>query len=363
MGEWTDVTWGDVVTLQRGYDITKSAQVLDGAVPVISSGGQSSFHDQSMSSGPGVVMGRKGTLGRVYYVDGPFWPHDTTLWVKDFKGNHPRFVYYALKAIDPDFLNVGSASPTLNRNHVHPLPVKWPSRLAEQRAIAEVLGALDDKIAANDGVVATADALAEALTLRALNGEPVSLSEAAIVTMGSSPPGTSYNEDGVGVPFYQGVRDFGVRFPSRRVSTTAPVRMAAKNDTLLSVRAPVGRTNLANEELCLGRGVAGLRSRMGRPMTLFHQVRAARSAWAPYEAEGTVFGAINKSQLESIELPAIDPGRADELEEALQAIEASIAAALSESSRLAATRDALLPLLMSGKIRVKDAEKQVEALA
>ena len=100
MGEWIETTWGDVVTLQRGFDITKNEQASDGIVPVVSSGGVASFHDESKSDGPGVIMGRKGTLGRVYYVPGPYWPHDTTLWVKDFKGNVPRFVYYALKSVD-----------------------------------------------------------------------------------------------------------------------------------------------------------------------------------------------------------------------------------------------------------------------
>src|SRR4051812_30651706 len=162
MAEWTTTVWGDVIQLQRGYDITKSEQNLGGHVPVVSSGGISSFHSESMADGPGVVMGRKGTLGRVHYVDGPFWPHDTTLWVSDFKGNDPRFVYYALQTIDTEFLNVGSASPTLNRNHFHPLPVRWPHSMRTQHGIAEVLGALDDKIAANERVLDLSDQLVRA---------------------------------------------------------------------------------------------------------------------------------------------------------------------------------------------------------
>ncbi|MFD4326083.1 hypothetical protein ACFWQC_15710 [Nocardioides sp. NPDC058538] len=226
--------------------------------------------------------------------------------------------------------------------------------LEQQRSIAEVLGALDDKIAANDRLIVSADRLGSALLRQALVDRSVPLVEVAVVTMGSSPPGTSYNEDGIGMPFYQGVRDFGVRFPTRRVWTTAPVRTATEGDVLLSVRAPVGRTNVANEQLCLGRGVAGLRPRDGRSATLLHQVRAAHEAWAPYEAEGTVFGSINKGQLESIDLPAVDPVVGEVLDDQLGALETRIATALEESRRLAATRDELLPLLMSGKLRVKD---------
>ena len=132
--------------------------------------------------------------------------------------------------------------------------------LEEQRGIAEVLGALDDKIAANSTLVAIGEDLAGALVRDALGVGSQSLGSIAAITMGSSPPGTSYNEVGKGMVFYQGVRDFGVRSPSNRVWTTEPVRTAEAGDTLVSVRAPVGRTNVATETTCLGRGLAGLRS-------------------------------------------------------------------------------------------------------
>lgn len=139
---WKEVAIGDVVTLQRGFDITKQQQ-SPGQVPVVSSGGVSSWHDTSMAKGPGVILGRKGTLGRTYFVESDYWPHDTTLWVCDFKGNDPRFVYNFFSSLDFRYLDVGSANPTLNRNHVHPLRVLWPP-LNEQLSIAEVLGALEE---------------------------------------------------------------------------------------------------------------------------------------------------------------------------------------------------------------------------
>jgi type I restriction enzyme, S subunit len=122
-----------------------------GSVPVMASGGLSGFHDTAMVQGPGVVIGRKGTLGSAYYVDEPYWPSDTTLWVKQFGDSHPRFVYYFLSAFDALRLDVGSANPTLNRNHVHQIHVSWPPP-DEQRRIAGVLGALDDKIEHNDAL-------------------------------------------------------------------------------------------------------------------------------------------------------------------------------------------------------------------
>ncbi|MGD0012330.1 MAG: restriction endonuclease subunit S [Terriglobia bacterium] len=162
-GEWIDTTIGEQITLQRGIDITKLEQ-RDGTVPVISSGGVSSYHDTPAASGPGVVLGRKGVVGSVYFVASNYWPHDTTLWVKDFHGNDPRFVYYFFRWMAPRIatMDVGSANPTLNRNHVHPIETRWPPVL-EQRAIAHILGALDDKMELNRRMNETLEAIARAI--------------------------------------------------------------------------------------------------------------------------------------------------------------------------------------------------------
>jgi type I restriction enzyme, S subunit len=277
-----------------------------------------------------------------------------------------RYLYYWFKS--EEFWKQADAlkgqtdmADFLSLSDVHSLKIRIPP-LEEQVAAVDVLGSLDDKIATNDRVVDLSDKLGEAVLSAALDGRSSPLASQALVTMGSSPPGTSYNETADGIPFYQGVRDFGVRFPRNRVWTTAPVRTASAGDTLVSVRAPVGRTNIANEGMCIGRGVASLRSRSECPMTLFHQVRAVREAWAPYEAEGTVFGAINKSQLDAVLLPTVRPEAGRKVEETLAAIENRIAAALSENEILATARDQLLPLLMTGKVRVRDAEKAVEGV-
>jgi type I restriction enzyme S subunit len=162
--EWIDTTIGEQATLQRGIDITKTEQRL-GCVPVISSGGVSSYHDTAGVPGPGVILGRKGVVGSVYYVESDYWPHDTTLWVKDFHGNHPRFVYYFFRWIAPRIarMDVGSANPTLNRNHVHPIEIRWPPNAEEQRAIAHILGTLDDKIELNRRMSETLEAMAGTL--------------------------------------------------------------------------------------------------------------------------------------------------------------------------------------------------------
>ncbi|MBX9764399.1 MAG: restriction endonuclease subunit S [Pseudomonadaceae bacterium] len=134
--EWMETTVGDQLTLQRGFDITKSEQ-RDGTVPVVSSGGIKSFHDTPMVNAPGVVIGRKGTLGKCFFLDQDFWPHDTTLWVKDFKANKPRFVYYLLLGLDVKHLDSGTANPALNRNQVHPIKISWPPVSKQQELIAQ----------------------------------------------------------------------------------------------------------------------------------------------------------------------------------------------------------------------------------
>jgi type I restriction enzyme, S subunit len=137
----------DLVFFQRGFDITQ-AQQRPGQYPVISSSGVTSYHDECMVQGPGVIIGRKGTLGSIHYCEGDYWPHDTTLWSKDLRGNNPKFVYLYLHTVDFKRFDVGNSNPTLNRNHIHDLPARIPPPKVQER-IANILGAYDDLIENN----------------------------------------------------------------------------------------------------------------------------------------------------------------------------------------------------------------------
>lgn len=365
----TTCTIGDVLELQRGYDITRSNQ-RDGEVPVVSSGGISSFHDESMSNGPGVVIGRKGTLGKVFYLPGPYWPHDTTLWVRDFKGSHPRFVYYFFKTLDFGFLDVGSANPTLNRNHVHPLPVSWPER-GEQRAIAEVLGALDDKIAANDVLRRTAAQLATARYRASLSTEVESVTVADACTVLSRGASPRYTEDAAAtlVLNQKCIRDGGVDLtPARR---TEPDRVRA--GTLLQAHdVLVNSTGMGT----LGRvaawdrvGVATVDSHITiarpDPGVVDPAVFGVALMEMQSEIEGLAEGSTGQTELSRHQLGAlIVPLPARPRQGALGSLIRSLSkrslAAAEESHQLAALRDALLRELMSGRLRVQDVEKTVE---
>jgi len=161
MSEWREVTLGDVITLQRGFDLTEK-DAAPGSFPVISSGGASYTTNVPKVEGPGVVTGRKGVLGKVHYSSSPFWPHDTTLWVKDFKGSVPRFVFYLLQTLPLAMLDAGASNPTLNRNHAHLLPVRVPTPPLQAR-IASVLGAIDDLIENNRRRVEVLEEMARAV--------------------------------------------------------------------------------------------------------------------------------------------------------------------------------------------------------
>ena len=146
MSEWKETTLGDFLTFQRGFDITKKQMVEDGIYDVIFSSGIGGKHNEYKVEAYGVVIGRKGTLGTVFYSENKFWATDTTLWVKDFHGNYPKFAYYFLHTLNLGQYDCGSANPTLNRNHIHTLDVKVPSSVKEQKQIADVLSCLDAKI-------------------------------------------------------------------------------------------------------------------------------------------------------------------------------------------------------------------------
>lgn len=161
-GEWKDCLLGDVIELKRGYDLPQKER-LPGTVPLISSSGVTDTHATAMVKGPGVVTGRYGTLGQVFYIEQDFWPLNTTLYVRNFKGNDPRFISYFLRNIDFLAYSDKAAVPGLNRNHLHKARVRIPADVVEQRAIAHILGTLDDKIELNRKQNETLEAMARAL--------------------------------------------------------------------------------------------------------------------------------------------------------------------------------------------------------
>ena len=155
-------TLGDLIEFQRGYDLLKSS-FRKGTVPVVSSNGIFGFHDEYKVTGPGITIGRSGTVGFPHYIEENFYPHNTTLFIKDFKGNSPKYIYYLLKTLSLDERGSGSGVPTMNRNHLHPLKVSAHLDFLYQQKIASVLSALDAKIELNNRINAKLEAMAKTL--------------------------------------------------------------------------------------------------------------------------------------------------------------------------------------------------------
>jgi type I restriction enzyme S subunit len=176
------------------------------------------------------------------------------------------------------------------------------------------------------------------------------------VIMGQSPPGFTYNEIGVGVAFFQGKTDFGFRFPINRIYCTEPKRMANKNDTLVSVRAPVGAINLASEKCCIGRGLASVRHHSGSTSYTYYAMANLAKLFEVFEGEGTVFGSINQKDFRG--LPQIKASNRiiKEFNELCSAWDQKIEINSGEIKSLTKLRDTLLPKLISGELRLDSPE-------
>ncbi|EPX9366310.1 restriction endonuclease subunit S [Aeromonas veronii] len=260
---------------------------------------------------------------------------------------------------------------------------KYPKHI--QNAIIGVLSVLDEKIALNNRINAELEAMAKTLydywfvqfDFPDANGKPYKtsggkmvynptlkreipegwrdkmLSQIANITMGQSPEGTSYNEDGAGTIFYQGSTDFGWLFPTTRQYTTAPSRMAKKGDILLSVRAPVGDMNIANTDCCIGRGLAALNSKTGFDGFLFYVMKYFKKIFDRRNSEGTTFGSITKDDLYSLTLACPTPDLLQKYDEVVTNYNKMIFERSLENRELIRLRDWLLPMLMNGQVTVK----------
>ena len=289
-----------------------------------------------------------------------------------------KFIYYlvtspCIREIAIKSMVGSSGRQRVQQSVLENLEVNIPS-LDEQRRIARILGSLDDKIELNRRINANLEAQTQAL-FRSwfVDFEPFrdgpfvdselgkiphdwkvgTLSEVADITMGQSPKGSSYNEEGDGIIFYQGRAEFGNRFPSIRLYTTEPTRIAEINSVLLSVRAPVGDINIAKNKCCIGRGLAAIKSKQGYNSFILYLLQSLKPLLEQYNGEGTVFGCINRKEIEG--LPIIIPKESviNEFERIAQNIDFEIKSLTTEQETLSALRDTLLPKLMNGEINVE----------
>ncbi len=183
------------------------------------------------------------------------------------------------------------------------------------------------------------------------------------LTMSQSPPGRTYNDDEVGMPFFQGRTDFGFRYPQNRRYCTAPTRIAKPDDTLVSVRAPVGDINMAREECCVGREVAALLHLSGSRAFTYYSAWATQQELKQYEHTRTIFGAINKRQFKALCVVEPTSEIIASFDDQIDPLDDHIKKNVAESRTLIQTRNLLLPKLMSGELRLQGSKATVKAVA
>ncbi len=368
---WRTASLEDLVFFQRGYDITKSEQ-RPGDIPVISSSGVNSYHSESKVDGPGVVIGRKGSLGTIHYVEGPYWPHDTTLWSKDIKDNHARFVYYFLHTLGLERYDVGNSNPTLNRNHIHGLAITIPEYRIQAR-IASILSAYDDLIENNRRRIQLLEQAARLLykewfvRLRFPGHERVKVKdgvpegwkrktafEVMDVLSGGTPKTNVPGYWGGDIPFFtpKDATDCLYTFSTERTLTedglrSCSSRLYPKNTVFITARGTVGKLTIAQTDMAVNQTCYALIAHP--PLTqhflycaLVEGVKQFRS-----RAVGAVFDAIIRDTFKQIPFLVPDQAVIRMFSKHITPMIRQIDALSHKSRKLAQARDLLLPRLMS----------------
>ena len=276
-----------------------------------------------------------------------------------------HFLYYF--AISPELRDIAILSMTgssgrqrVQTDVVKQLEFLLPP-LPEQKAIAEVLSSLDDKIDLLHRQNKTLEQMAQTLFRQWFvidareDWEERVLPDEFDFTMGQSPLGKTFNESGIGMPMFQGNADFGFRFPSERVYTTDPKRLAKPLDTLISVRAPVGAQNMAEKQCCIGRGVAAFRYKLNPDFYTYtyFKLESLMEKIKRFNDEGTVFGSISKGDFLQMEILIPPENLVKKFESEAKPINDKVIKNCKQIRTLESLRDTLLPKLMSGEIRVK----------
>ena len=399
--EWPQVPLGEVITLQRGFDLP-SQDRKPGRVPIISSSGITDYHSEVGVPGPGVVTGRYGTIGQVFLSKEDFWPLNTTLWVKDFHGNDPLWASYLLRTIDFMSCSDKSSVPGVNRNDLHRILVLL-SPLDDQRAIAGVLGALDDKIEQNRRTARALERLAraifrawfvdfepvkakaagaasfpslpqpvfDALPTRFVDSEigPVperwevkALSSVCTLVGGGTPKRSESAYWGGNVPWYS-VKDapsdgeIWVINTSERITdhglANCAARIVPKGCTIISARGTVGKLAMAGTAMSFNQSCYGLLPGDGKSFGYLHLLLQAAVAQLQQRTHGSVFDTITRATFDGLIVAKPKGDVVSAFEVVVAPLLDVVLASLQESSTLAEMRDYLLPKLLSGQVRVE----------
>ncbi len=315
-----------------------------------------------------IVFARTGnSTGRNYFYDGTdgnfVYAGFLIKFSLDPKKVNPRYIKYYCQSTQywnwVQSFNTGSTRGNINAQTFANMEIPLPPR-EQQDFLVRLLKPLDNKIELNqkinENLERQAQTIYEEMFLKSPDVATISgtLRDIATITMGQSPSSSSYNENGVGEVFFQGRAEFGFRFPTRRLFTTEPKRMADAGDVLLSVRAPVGDLNVAYERCCIGRGLAAIRSKNNHQSFVLYTMFSLEKQLDVFNGEGTVFGSINRNSLNDMPILIPSENTIEEFERIVAPMDAIIHNNYDEICRLQEIRDHLLPCLMSGELDVSD---------
>jgi type I restriction enzyme S subunit len=375
---WPVARLDEVVTLQRGFDLPASHR-RPGKWAVLGSNGPVGSHDEAPVRGPGVVIGRATNLGRPTWWSQDFWPLNTTLFVKDFRGNDPRFVYYLFEQLDLSAYDSGSVQPMLNRNYIAGVPVLLPP-VAEQRRIAEILGAIDDTILCNGRIVNRADALADSLFESARSSlEQRSIRDLATAGALLFSDGYRTRRDQLGSPGLPILRvadlvDGHIEAPTgdsvrNEYLEGSGSKCSLPGDIVISTKGTVGRTALTSgddprfvysPQLCF---VRVLDEAVVSPPLLHRWARSPsfHVQAAAVQGQTDMAAYINLSDFSQMLVPV--GGAQGAPATAIRNLNQLIVQHRRESRALALIRGALLPRLLSGELHLAEPGTEVEGVA
>jgi type I restriction enzyme S subunit len=365
MSEWKEYKLGDVVTFQRGHDLPKD-KMADGNIPVAGSNGIIGYHNQYTLEGPGVTIGRSGNIGIPHYYPCPYWAHNTVLYVKDFKGNNPKFMYYLLKTFDFTQLNTGSAVPSLNRNHIHELPVSIPN-IDEQKRIASILSSLDDKIDLLSRENKTLEAMAETFFRQWFIEEAKEEWEEGklgdiLSVKGGTTPSTKESSYWDGDIAWTSPRDVttlnGIYlFKTEKTITEAGLKQISsgllpKGTLLMSSRAPVGVLAFAEIPLTINQGYIAILDDKGYAKEFIYLWLKANMDLVHSYSNGSTFMEISKSAFKSLDITIPSQKEVFDFVTMIQPYFDKIKLNEEQIRLITKQRDILLPKLMSNEIAI-----------
>ena len=369
---WRDCTLGDLITFQRGHDLSKK-QMTDGKYPVIGSNGIIGYHDQYTTEAPSITIGRSGNVGTPFIFYGRTWSHNTTLYVKNFKGNDPLFVFYFLKTMSLANYAGGSAVPTLNRNHIHALPIRVPSSVEAQKKIGGFLRLFDKKIELNNAI--NKNLLEQALAIYKDWFCDYALSDgilpenwkittidaiSSLVTRGIAP---KYDDSSDQIVLNQKcIRDhtIDISLSRRHLPKKINEKWISKGDLLIN---------------STGTGTLGRVAQVwfeANNMTVDSHVTIVRPKDPILQSYIGFWGLSHESEIEAqhtgstgqtelprdrvkaMELPLPDEDTLSKFNELVIPMTSTVISNQEENDRLSQLRDALLPKLMSGELDVSD---------